>query len=47
MMIVGQVSSKTEAKEMEFIYKAHIVGKRARDLAGKLKKGNEMNGKRE
>jgi hypothetical protein len=39
-MIVGQVSSKEEANEMELIFKAHVVGNRARDLAGQIKKGN-------
>lgn len=37
MMIVGQVSSKKEAKEMEFIAKCLVVGNRAKVLAGKLK----------
>ncbi len=37
MMIVGQVSSKQEAKEMEFVAKCLVVGNRARVLAGKAK----------
>ena len=37
MMIVGQVSSPKEAKEMEFVAKCLVVGNRARVLAGKLK----------
>jgi hypothetical protein len=41
MMIVGQISSKAEAKEMEFIVKTHVVGNRARILAGKAKKGGD------
>jgi hypothetical protein len=38
MMIVGQISSPEEAKEMEFIAKALVVGNRARLLAEKIKK---------
>jgi len=37
MMIVGQVSSPEEAKEMEFIAKTLVVGNRARVLAEKIK----------
>ena len=37
MMIVGQVSSLEEAKEMEFAAKCFIVGVRAKILAGKIK----------
>ena len=37
MMIVGQVSSAEEAKEIEFIAKSFVVGKRAKVLALKLK----------
>lgn len=37
MMIVGQVSNAQEAKDMEFIAKCLVVGKRARVLAGKIK----------
>jgi len=37
MMIVGQVSSSEEAKEMEFIAKILVVGNRARTLALKAK----------
>ena len=32
IMIVGQVSNKQEAKEIEFIAKSFIIGKRARVL---------------
>ena len=32
MMIVGQISSRQEAKEIEFITKSFIVGNRAREL---------------
>ena len=39
MMIVGQISSPEEAKEMEFIAKMFVVGNRARVLAEKVKKG--------
>lgn len=39
MMIVGQISSPEEAKEMEFIVKNHVVGIRARVLAEKIKIG--------
>ena len=38
MMIVGQISSPEEAKEMEFIAKALVVGNRAKALAEKIKK---------
>jgi len=38
MMIVGQISSPEEAKEMEFIAKMFVVGNRARLLAEKIKK---------
>ena len=34
MMIVGTISSNEEAKEMEFIVKNHVVGNRAKYLAG-------------
>jgi hypothetical protein len=37
MMIVGQVSSQQEAKEMELIAKCLVVGNRARVLASKIK----------
>jgi len=36
MMIVGQVSSKEEAKEIEAITKNFVVGNRARLLAHRL-----------
>jgi len=35
-MIVGQVSDKTEALEIESIMKSFVVGTRARTLAQKL-----------
>ena len=38
MKIVGQVSSTEEAKEMESIVKAMVVGNRARILAERIKK---------
>jgi hypothetical protein len=37
MMIVGQVSTQEEAKEMEFVAKILVVGNRARVLASKSK----------
>ena len=43
MMIVGQISSKEEATEMELIVKAHVIGNRARDLSGQIKKWNVKN----
>ena len=36
MMIVGQVSTPEEAKEIEFIAKSLVIGNRARVLAHKL-----------
>ncbi len=39
MMIVGQISSPEEAKEMEFIVKTLVVGNRARVLAEQTKNG--------
>ncbi|MEF8849004.1 MAG: hypothetical protein V5A68_07730 [Candidatus Thermoplasmatota archaeon] len=33
MKIVGQVSNKAEAKELSFIAKLFVVGRRARNLA--------------
>ncbi len=39
MMIVGQISTPEEAKEMELVAKVLVVGNRARTLALKLKKG--------
>ena len=39
MMIVGQISSPEEAKEMEFAAKCLVVGIRAKVLAEKIKKG--------
>lgn len=39
MMIVGQISTPEEAKEMEFVAKLLVVGNRARILALKAKKG--------
>jgi hypothetical protein len=38
MMIVGQISTQSEAKEIEFITKSFIVGTRARALGLKVKK---------
>ena len=38
MMIVGQISTPNEAKEIEFITKSFIVGRRARELGLKVKK---------
>jgi hypothetical protein len=37
MMIVGQVSTQEEAKEMEFVAKILVVGNRARVLASMIK----------
>ena len=37
MMIVGQVSTQEEAKEMEFVAKILVVGNRTRVLASKSK----------
>lgn len=37
MMIVGQVSTPEEAKEIEFITKSFVVGNRARALALQLR----------
>ena len=39
MMIVGQISSPEEAKQMEFVAKCLVVGMRAKLLAGKGKNG--------
>ena len=36
IMIVGQVSSKEEAQEIEFITKSFVVANRARLLAHKI-----------
>ena len=38
MMIVGQVSNAEEAKEIEFIAKSLVIGKRAQVLAHKIKR---------
>jgi hypothetical protein len=38
MKIVGQISSKYEAEEIEFITKSFVVGNRARNLALRIKK---------
>lgn len=38
MMIVGQISTPQEAKEIEFIAKSFVVGNRARLLAMKNKR---------
>jgi len=40
MMIVGQVSSPEEAKEMEFTVKVTVVANRAKVLAKKIKELN-------
>jgi hypothetical protein len=37
MKICGQVSTKEEAKEIEFITKSFVVGNRARLLASRIK----------
>jgi len=37
MMIVGQISTPQEAKEIESIAKSLVVGNRARELAGQLR----------
>jgi hypothetical protein len=37
MMIVGQISSTEEAKEMEFAVKVAVVAHRARTLAAKIR----------
>jgi len=36
MIIVGTVSGKNEAKEIEFIAKSFVVANRARKLASKI-----------
>ena len=38
MMVVGQVSSQEEAKEITFIAKLFVVGQRARVLAQQMEK---------
>ncbi len=38
MMIVGQISTPEEAKEIELAAKIFVVGNRARTLAAKIKK---------
>ena len=40
MKIVGQISTQEEAKEMENIVKALVVGNRARILAEKTREAN-------
>ena len=37
MIIVGQISSSKEAKEIEFITKSFVVGSRARALGLKVR----------
>lgn len=37
MKIVGQITNKQEAEEMEFIVKVSVVGNRAKILAAQLK----------
>lgn len=44
-MIVGQISNRKEAKEIEFITKTFVVGNRARSLSIDAKK-RHMNGKK-
>jgi len=39
MKIVGQISSKLEAEEIEYIAKSFVVGNRARILAAQIKNG--------
>gem|GEM_PF-455360 len=41
IMIVGQVSSPEEAREIEFITKSFVVGNRARELGLMSKKQEE------
>ncbi|HMA82756.1 MAG TPA: hypothetical protein VKP59_00840 [Candidatus Thermoplasmatota archaeon] len=36
MIIVGTISGKTEAKEIEFITKSFVVANRARKLAAQI-----------
>jgi hypothetical protein len=40
MMIVGQISTPNEAKEIEFIAKSFVVGTRARALGLKVQKAD-------
>lgn len=40
MMIVGQISTPNEAKELEFITKSFVVAVRARSLGLKVKKAD-------
>ena len=40
MMIVGQISNQSEAKELEFITRSFVVGNRARELALKARSKN-------
>ena len=40
MIIVGQISSPEEAKEMESIAELLVIGNRARILASKIRKNN-------
>jgi hypothetical protein len=41
-MIVGQISTPEEAKEIEFITKSFVVGNQARYLALQSKKTNKI-----
>jgi hypothetical protein len=41
MIIVGQINSKEEANEINFIAKLFVVGQRARDLAQETKCKNK------
>ena len=38
MMIVGQISTPEEAKEIEFIAKSLVIGQHVRELALKIRK---------
>ena len=44
MIIVGNISGKKEAEEIEFIAKSFIMGNRARVLAQQAKINTKMNG---
>jgi len=42
MMIVGQISTPEEAKQVEFIAKVLVVGNRMRIIASKAKKEERL-----
>jgi hypothetical protein len=42
MIIVGQVSSREEAEEIEYISRLSVIANRARALAGKTKKNENV-----